>query len=265
MVNHKKNIMESSKFINNSISYLLTTSFKNSVKKLVFEHSCDKIDGVTRDDINKISEKIESGQNMVDNSTEMLTFKNDILYILIYVIKSALDHYYADREQQTIYIVCHKTHYFYQKICKFLKDVFKVKITEGCSKFEFEEFKIIFTNYDSRAFIGMNINYLIIEDDSYGDTEKHNTIHKIIESEYPVISARYSGGRVILVENKMESTAYQLLLNNALCYYRSEVGCSTNISLENPNIVHCANYLGTVDVPVEEIIKVYKDKCSLEG
>jgi hypothetical protein len=254
-----KNIMEPSKFINHSISYLLTTSFKNSVKKLVFEHSCDKIDEITRDDINKISEKIESGQNMVDNSTEMLTLKNDILYILIYVIKSALDHYYADRERQTVYIVCNKTHYFYQRICKFLKDVFKVKITEGCSKFEFEEFKIIFTKYDSRTFIGMNVNYLIIEDDSYGDTEKHNAIHKIIESEYPVISGRYIGGRVILVENKMESTAYQLLLNNALSYYGSEVGRSMNVDLENPNIVHCTSFLGTIDVSVEEIIKAYKE------
>ena len=194
--------MEPSNFINHSVSYLLTTAFKNSVKKLVFEHSCDKIDGVTIDDINKISEKIEAYQNMVDCSTEMLAVKDaDILNIIICVIKSALDNYYSDREQQTIYIACHRahSHYFYQKICMFLKDVFKVKITEGCSKFEFEEFKIIFTNYDSRAFIGMNINYLIIEDDSYGDVEKRNAIHKIIESEYPVIAGRYNGSSRKLV------------------------------------------------------------------
>lgn len=253
--------MEPSKFINHAISYLLTTSFKSAVKKLVFEQSCDKIEGVTRDDINKILEKIESGQDMVDYSTEMLVIKDaDILNVLIYVIKSALDNYYSDREQQTIYIVCHKTHYFYHKICMFLKEVFKAKITEGCSKFETEEFKIIFTNYDSRTFIGMNVNYLIIEDDSYGDIEKeHSPIHKIIKDEYPIISAKYNGGRTILVENKMESTAYQLLLNNALSHYGSEAGCNMNISLENPNIVHCTSFLGTIDVPVEEIIKAYKE------
>jgi len=254
--------MEQSKFINHSISYLLTTSFKSSVKKLVFENSCDKIESVTKDDINKILEKMESGQNMVENSTEMLALKDaDILNVLIYVIKSALDHYYADREQQTIYIVCHKTHYFYQRIYTFLEEVFKGTTTKrGSNLVETEEFKIIFANYDSRDFIGMNVNYLIIEDDSYGDIEKqHSHIHKIIESEYPVISARYNGGRVILVENKIESTAYQLLLNNALSYYGSEVGCRTNVNLENPNIVHCTSSLGTVDVPVEEIIKAYKE------
>lgn len=252
--------MEPAKFINHSISYLLMTDFKNSVKKLVFENSCNKIESVTRDDINKTREKIKSGQNMVDNSTEMLVeLKNDIVNILIYVIKSALDNYYSDREQQTIYIVCKKTHHFYQKICTFLKEVFKVKITEGCSKFEFEEFKIIFTNYDSRAFIGKNVNYLIIEDDSYEDTEKYNIIHKIIKEIYPVTSAKYKGGRVILAENKTESTAYQILLNNALNYYGSETGCSTNVDLENPDIVHCTSFLGTIDVPVEEIIKAYKE------
>jgi len=252
--------MEPSNFINHSISYLLTTAFKNSVKKLVFENSCDKIDGVTRDDINKIHEKIESGQNMVDYSTEMLVLKDaNIVNVLTYVIKSALDHYYVDREQQTIYIVCSKAHYFYQEIYTFLKEVFKNKITGRGSNLEVEEFKVIFTGYDYRDFIGMNVNYLIIEDDSYEDVEKHNAIHKIIKDEYPIISARYNGGRVMLVENKMESTRYQLLLNNALSYYGSEVGCNMNISLENPNIVHCTSFLGTIDVPVEEIIKAYKE------
>lgn len=253
--------MEPSKFINNSIYFLLTTSFQSSVKKLVFENSCDKIECVTRDDINKILEKIETYQNMVEDSTEMLVLKDaDIVNILIYVIKSALDNYYADREQQTIYIACNKTHYFYQKICMFLEEVFKDEITtKRGSNLEVEEFKIIFTGYDSRDFIGMNVNYLIIEDDSYGDIEKqHSPIHKIIEGVYHVISGKYNAGRIICVENKVESIAYQLLLNNALKYYGSHAGCNMSVNLENPSIVHCTSFLGSIELPVEEIIKAYK-------